>query len=72
MTKDDFLSNLPETISHHGYGESNLIIVDDNPYRKTACYINEKKLQIGYRCSNTWANLYNEMILYLKGEGYIK
>jgi hypothetical protein len=71
MTKEDFLLKLPETISH-GYGESTLIIVDDNPYRKTACYINEEKLQIGYRCSNTWDNLFKEMILYLKGEGYIR
>ena len=72
MTKEDFLSNLPNTISHQRYGESNLIVVDDNPYRKTACYINEEELQIGYRCSNTWDNLHKEMILYLAGEGYIK
>ena len=72
MTREEFISKLPATITHYGYGESHLIIVDDNPYRKTACYINEKKLKSGYRCSNTWDTLYKEMTLYLKGEGFIK
>jgi Sec7-like guanine-nucleotide exchange factor len=72
MTKEEFLSKLPGTIYHHGFQESHLTVVDDNPYRKSACYMNEERHKSGYRAANNWDSLCNEMTLFLTSEGHVK
>ena len=72
MTKEEFISKLPASIPHLGFGESKLKIMEDNKLRKAACYCNKQNYKAGYRSSNSWDGLYKEMITYLQKEGFVK
>ena len=72
MTKEEFISKLPASIQHYGYGQSHLKILNDNKFNKAACYCSQANYKAGYRISNTWEGLYKEMTTYLKKEKFIK
>ena len=72
MTKEEFLARLPATIFHPNFGECSLNIVDNIPYRKSACYMNQGQYKSGYSVANNWDNLHKEMTLYLVREGHVK
>ena len=72
MTKEEFILKLPAIITHHSYGKSHLKLLENNKYRKTACYINYERYTSGFRQAVTWDDLFEELDTYLKEEGHIK
>ena len=68
MTREEFITRLPESINHWGRGFCKLEILRDNKTEKRACYISEKKFRVGLRSGSSWDLLYLRMVNFLEKE----
>lgn len=70
MTKEEFLSKVPQVIQHRSWGIARLEISADASHKKGVCYrhMNKKTATCGtYGIS--WTEVHEKLMDYLKGHG---
>ena len=70
MTRDEFVYCMPPVLFHHEYGYGRLVILEDTPTSKAACYKHEEATSFN-NYENSWQELYKQFARQLKENGYI-
>lgn len=71
MTKNEFLQNVPDIITHKTWGYCELEIVADSKDNKGVCYRHKNNLASCGNYAPTWAELYEKFSMHLIKEGYM-
>lgn len=70
MTFEEFMSKVPQTISHPKWGNSVLVVIKNIPGHNGICYRSDTKGDHFGTSSLTWENVYISVMDYLKEQGY--
>ena len=72
MTKEEFLSNVPQIIVQRPRGVARIEISADTTTKKAVCYRHPDKSQSCGTIGKTWDEVYSKLTFYLKGHGHIQ
>ena len=70
MNKEEFVSCMPPVLFHKDYGYGRLVILEDSPLGKGACYKHSEITSFN-TYENTWKELYLKFANELKEHGYV-
>ena len=72
MTKEEFLSHVPEVIEQRSRGIARIEISADTTNKKEVCYRHLDRTESCGTNGRTWDEVYSRLTFYLKGHGYIQ